>query len=175
MRWPDVTWKHIVLALLALAGLLLLWRAAPGRPIEAQVVDAQTGQPLAGAVVVGVWTREAGLPGLYYGKLVGVKEAVTDAQGRFTLGRPWSLWSRQESVTAYKFGYVAWNNLYLFPYSERRPDSQAPARIPLERFPEGASHRKHIYFIDGARWSTMNYDDSVPELMRAIREEEALP
>ncbi len=75
----------------------------------------------------------------------------------------------------YKLGYVAWNNLYLFPHSERRPDSQVPTRIPLEKFPAGASHRKHIYFIDGARWSTMYFEDSVPMLMRAMREEDALP
>jgi hypothetical protein len=176
MRWPEVTWKQILLTLLAGAGLLLLWRAAPGRPIEAQVVDAQTGQPLAGAVVVGVWTREAGLPGFYYRKLVGVIEMETDSQGRFTLGRPWSLFSRQESVTVYKFGYIAWNNLFLFPLMERRQDSQVPPTVPIERFPEAGSHRRHIGFIEMATSPIMFSPEIDPlSLERAMRPEYDLP
>lgn len=61
MRGPHVTWKQILLTLLlAGAGFLFLRVFVLGRTIEAQVVDAQTGQPIAGAAVVGAWTKMEG-------------------------------------------------------------------------------------------------------------------
>ena len=53
-------------------------------PIEAWVVDAETGKPIAGVVVTANWELVKGsLDGpRYYGQLE-VKETVTDANGRF--------------------------------------------------------------------------------------------
>ena len=53
-------------------------------PIEAWVVDAETGKPIEGAVVTANWELvKGGFDGpRYYGQLE-VKETVTDANGRF--------------------------------------------------------------------------------------------
>jgi len=130
--------------------LVLLCAAACfgcGTTIRGRVVDAATGQPLAGVAVLGVWQRIAGLPGLHHHELVGVTEAQTDENGRFSLRRPRAL-ADEESVTAYKFGYVAWNNIYVFPSLARRSSDRVPSTVPLERFPADQSHSKHLTFID---------------------------
>ncbi len=138
--------------------------------IRGQVVDAQTGQPIAGAVVLGVWTKGAGLPGLSHTELVGVREAETGTDGRFELEevRGWLL--DEKSITIYKFGYVAWNNLFIFPSSERRADDHVPPQIRLERFPDGGDHRRHIGFISGATRGGDNSRDA-PKFFQAVQRE----
>lgn len=66
-------------------------------PLAGRVVDRQTAQPIAGAVVLGVWTKVGGVPELYHTKLVDVREAETDADGRFVLGRPQDPWIDEEA------------------------------------------------------------------------------
>lgn len=53
-------------------------------PISARVIDAETGQPLAGVNVAALWTLKGGLEG---GNVVGyanILETVTDASGTFS-------------------------------------------------------------------------------------------
>ncbi len=168
-------WRWLGLALAGLVALVLVGANSP-RTIRGQVLDAQTRQPIAGAVVLGVWTRVAGLPGLHHSELVGVREVETDAEGRFALERPLSLPLDEESVTIYKFGYVAWNNLYIFPNSEVRTDQRVPPEILLERFPAGQSHRKHLSFISGATRTAMGYGhESTPKFQNATDAEGKMP
>lgn len=53
-------------------------------PISGQVVDAQTQQPIPGVNIVVLWTVTSGSHDHREG-LIEVKEAVTDAQGRYTI------------------------------------------------------------------------------------------
>lgn len=54
-------------------------------PFSAQVVDSETGQPIAGAVVVASWELEKGsLDGSRHVGYLEVKETLTDANGRFS-------------------------------------------------------------------------------------------
>jgi len=176
MRWHRLTRRQVLLILLAGAGLLLLWRAAPGRPIEAQVVDAQTGQPVAGAAVVGAWTKKEGwIVGVPVGGFLGVRETETDAQGRFTLRRPWALWMEEDSVTVYKYGYLAWNSAFLLPTLKRRNPPGVPPRVELDRFPAGLSHKKHLDSIDIVRFSDLYSRTSAPRFEAALRTERELP
>jgi len=163
--------------LLGLVGFFVLVFTGPGcaGTIQGQVLDAQTGQPIAGAVVLGVWMKVAGLPGLHHHELVGVEEVETDAEGRFILKRAKSIIHEDdESVTVYKFGYVAWNNIYMFPSSARRKGQQVPPQILLVRFPQGESHKRHHYFISDATWGK---DDpaKTPRFSQAVRRELEAP
>ncbi len=150
--------------------LLVLTGTGCAGTIRGQVLDAQTQQPLAGAVVLGVWTKAAGLPGLTHTELIGVREAETDQQGHFDLERLGGLFV-EESVTVYKFGYVAWNNLYTFPGWARRKDSQVPAQILLEPFPPGESHQGHLSFISNAIRAGMFGHESDPKFQKALERE----
>ncbi len=164
------------LPVLALSVLLCLISATPGcaGSIQGQVLDARTGQPVAGAVVLGVWTKQAGLPGLSHTELVGVKEVEVDAQGHFTLERPGASYG-EESVTVYKFGYVAWNNLFSFPTSQRRKDTGVPPQILLEPFPPGESHQKHMDFVSDATRSSLSYKAVKPLFDNALKGERRMP
>ncbi len=162
------------LTLASTTALLLLLFADAGcaGTMQGQILDAQTGQPIAGAVVLGVWTKVVGFPGLQHHELVDVREAEADADGRFSLERPTSF-GNEEAVTIYKFGYVAWSNLFTFPTSplHEGEDARIPPRILLARFPAGQSHQRHLHFIRNARRSVMYGDEKVPKFMDALRPE----
>ena len=139
-------------------------------PIRGRVIDASTGQPLQGVAVLGVWVRIPELPGLQHKhELVGLAETQTDENGRFTLPRPRGK-ANEEGITAYKFGYVAWSNLLVFPTFARRPSQRIPSTVPLERFPADQSHRGHSSFISVVilNYATMH---DTPYFWNAIRQE----
>jgi hypothetical protein len=83
-----MTWRWRVL-LPGLAGLVML--ILGGRPCSAagpwrgQVVDAETGQPLEGVIVVAVWDKLS--PGAMHPQrdFHDALEVVTDAEGRFVI------------------------------------------------------------------------------------------
>lgn len=160
---------------LGLAALFLVTLAGNGcaASLKGQVVDARTGEPIQGAVVVGVWTRVAGWPGLHHHELIAVKETETDAEGRFALERAAQpAFEDDESVTIYKFGFIAWNNIVAYPSWKRRPTTSVPSQIPLESFPPGASHQEHMIFIENARRASGMYGhDMIPRFSNAIRQE----
>ncbi len=164
--------RALLLVLLAVIG------AGCSTTIQAQVLDAATRQPIEGASVLGVWTRVAG-PLLYHHELVGVRETETDAEGRFALERLRSSGLNGEgggqAITVYKFGYVAWSNLYLFPALQLRKDQRVPGEILLERFPSGESHQRHMIFVDSARAAGMYGHEMMPKFSNAILQEMRLP
>jgi hypothetical protein len=59
----------------------------PSGPFSGRVVDASTGQPLAGAAIVAVWRQEGPGPGHPTERLHDAVEVVAAADGHFTLPR----------------------------------------------------------------------------------------
>ena len=86
------------------------------------VIDAETGKPIEGAVVLVEWTKAEGVPGLTSTKSYKVVEAVTDKDGKFTVENVKKILIDPPDVTVYKKGYVAWNNEYIFPDYRKRED-----------------------------------------------------
>jgi len=142
-------------------------------PIRSQVLDVQTGHPIPGAVVLGVWTKTVGF-GFTSGELVGVSEAEVDADGRFTLERPEATLTANESVTVYKFGYLAWNNEEIFPSWKHREDTSVPTRIFLELFPTGMSHERHMGFVSRVIRSALSLRENGFKFKQAIEREERM-
>ena len=162
-----------VVTLLALVTGLATGCMVTGQ-IRGQVLDAQTRQPLPGAIALAVWTTAEGVPGLTYTKLLGVQEAEVDVQGRFTLERPaGGVYGAHESVTVYKFGYTAWNNREIFPTYQRREDTQVPAEIRLDTFPLGANHIRHVDFLSHVTGG-VGLSSRAPMFWKAARPEELM-
>ena len=144
--------------------------------LRGQVLDAQTGQPIPGAVILGVWTKGGGVPGLAHTDLVGVREAETDGEGRFELEGVSGWLLDEKKITIYKFGYVAWSNQYIFPTFNRREETGVPPQVRLDPFPPGGNHREHMGFISMATSSSLSAGDfSYVKLRNALDRENKMP
>jgi len=140
--------------------VFLMFLMIPGCYAEVTgiVVDAETGQPIEGAAVLVEWTITTGIPGMMGTKSLKVVELVTDKDGKVTLPEgPSNLSVNPPIVTAYKKGYVAWNNEYIFPdYKERKDFKwQEGFVFKLEKFKTEYSYDAHVKFINGAIRSGM--------------------
>jgi hypothetical protein len=97
-------------------------------PWRGQVVDAETGQPLEGVVILAVWERIS--PGLIHARreFHDVDELVTDAQGRFAVparrrGFANPLVSLDgPQFTMFKAGYGPWRERNLAPWIKTKDD-----------------------------------------------------
>ncbi len=114
------------------------------------VVDAETGQPIEGAVVLVEWTITTGVPGMTGTKSYKVAEMISDKDGKVILpeGGP-NLLVNPPRVTVYKKDYVAWNNEHIFPdYRERKDFKWSEATVfKLERFKKEYSRADHVFFL----------------------------
>jgi len=138
--------KHGIL----ITGLLLLLNACYGG-ITGEVVDAETGNPIQGAVVLVEWDMTKGL-GLSYTTRYKVFETVTNGNGRFTLQGVFNPFVNPPNLVIYKKRYVAWRENFIFPEYKKRKDFQwkSGTVYRLERFKRGYSHSKHTsFFLSG--------------------------
>jgi hypothetical protein len=113
------------------------------------VVDAETGQPIEGAVILVEWTKAKGVPGMSYTESYKVVEVVTDKEGKASIAGVSSPLVDAPDVTVYKKGYVAWNNHFIFPDWKKRTDFKWENNnvFKLEKFKSEYSYDKHTSFI----------------------------
>jgi len=102
----------ILAGLIALAGLLGPVTAEAGYrgPFEGRVVDAETLQPIQGAVVFVEWMRSHITVAGDVPKFYDAAEVLTDETGHFRIKKKWSLnpwtnWMLGANVVIYKAGY----------------------------------------------------------------------
>lgn len=115
--------------------------------IKGTVLDAETGQPVEGALVLVEWTKQIGI-GDYHTASMKVVETVTNREGKFNAFGPIHPFVDLPYVTIYKKGYVAWNNKLIFPDFKHREQTEGMyERVRLERYKAAYSHNKHIRFI----------------------------
>jgi hypothetical protein len=80
-------------------------------PIQGQVVDAETGQPVEGAVVAIHWVHNYLTPLGTTRDDFGTTDFITDAQGHFTLPKyPFG----SHFMGVYKEGYICWSSEEIF-------------------------------------------------------------
>jgi hypothetical protein len=146
-RYYYMKFKYIFLNLIALLAI-----SGCNEAITGMVVDAETGQPIEGAVILVEWTQTKGLPGMSYAESYKVVEVVTDKEGKASIDGALSPFIRGPNVTIYKKGYVAWNNHFIFPDWQRRTDFKWENNyvFKLEKFKPEYSYVKHTSFIHKA-------------------------
>ena len=123
------------------------------------VIDADTGQPIEGAVAIAIWRKHSTEWAWFEGgKMVPVRieEAVSDAQGRIYIDGFWGSWylfkNRYPRLTIYNPGYICWDQVNTFmpgPSGYRRTDFDSKNRIAkLNKWPENFSFVRHSDFVD---------------------------
>lgn len=129
-------------------------------PITGTVVDAETGKPIEGAVILVEWTKTEGLPGLTSTKSFKVIEKLTDKDGKFYIEGLSDTSVNKPDMTIYKKGYVAWNNEYIFPGWKHRTDFKWKDGnvYKLELFTPAYSYVKHQSFIDSSIHASMGLE-----------------
>jgi hypothetical protein len=118
-------------------------------PYDGQVLDADTGKPLAGAAVVGSWSLEDGV-GLIGPEGAAWRRVETDADGRYRLEAFAGGRGRLARFTllVYKRGYVAYRSDRRIEDASARHDfTQRENVVKLERFPEAMTHAAHLRYL----------------------------
>ena len=137
--------KKRYILLLMMAFLLLL---GCNEEITGIVVDAETGQPIEGAVVLVEWTKTSGI-GLRATESYKVFEALTDAEGKVKIEGMTDLFVNDPHVSVYRKGYVLWNNEYIFPGWGKRTDFNWENNyfFKLSKFKPEYKFHDHLLFI----------------------------
>ncbi len=119
--------------------------------MSGRVIDAETNQPIEGAVLLVEWTKTHGI-GEHWTESYKVAEVVSDKDGKVSLPGCYSPFVRPPDVTIYKKGYVAWNNYYIFPNSVHRTDFEWGSGyvFKMEKLLRDYSYIRHQLFIEGA-------------------------
>jgi len=143
----------IIIVLLSVPSLIISYRNA----ISGTVIDAETGKPIEGAVVLVEWTKAVGI-GDYHTCSVKIVEKITDKKGKFIVFGPFQPFFDPVDVTIYKKGYVAWNNRIIFPDYRERTNLiwKSGYTIKMEKFKEEYSYDKHEDFIRMCINSSLN-------------------
>lgn len=80
-----------------------------------RVLDAETKQPIEGAVALAEWTSTGGLPGLSHTSTAKVAEDVSDSEGNLSIPRAWGFLALQTPhIKIYKPGYVGWDSKLIY-------------------------------------------------------------
>jgi hypothetical protein len=118
-------------------------------PITGKIVDAETGQPIEGAILLVEWTKVHGFGNTYTSSEKAV-EIFSDKDGLVHIPGYNDVFAEKPNITIYKPGYVAWNNRWIFPDSRNRTDFEWKEGyvFRLNRFKPGYTYNEHVRFID---------------------------
>lgn len=144
--------KYAVLAL-----IMLFLNSGCYAEMTGTVVDAESGEPIEGSVVLIEWTKTKGL-GLTYTTSYKIVEAITNKEGKYSASGVINPLINPPNVTVYKKGYVAWNDEFIFPDYRPREGFKNKNRmsIKLQRFKKHYSYDEHISFIRTCIKSSLN-------------------
>ena len=127
--------------------------------ISGRIIDAETQQPIEGAIVLVEWTKTHGYP-FSATTSFKVEEVVSDSSGKVELSGIFDPFVNFPQVTVYKQGYVAWNSRFIFPpgYTKRTDFIwRRGYAFRLEHFKPEYKYIDHIGFLYDSI-GTGNYD-----------------
>lgn len=148
----------------------------PRGPYRAQVVDAETKAPLAGAVVVVLWRRDRVYPFHSVAENYAVRETVTDADGCFFLdardveeGAPGR--TRRPEFLIFMPGYGSYPKRHLSPTGFTGGIFERSGTvIELPRLVDREERRKHLFLFGPGDYSDQPFKE-VPELVQRVNAE----
>ena len=151
----------------------------PRGPYRAQVVDAQTKTPLAGAVVVALWRRDRVFPFHLVSENYAVRETITDANGRFVLdgkdveeGAPRRTYHPEFLI--FLPGYGSYPRHQVSPRGFTGGIFERPGTlVELPRLEGREERRIHLRYVSPASFSEEPLKD-LPELMLRVNHERSV-
>jgi len=159
--------RNLVAVVLAFC-LLALWNNSclgGVASISGTVVDAETGEPLEGAVVVFEWHQTKGPPGLTSTVHYKTVETVTDSEGRFSVPRVLNPLVNEPYFVIYKKGYYCWRAEWDPMTDARRKDFNLSGNLTYEmdRHVPGKYLYKHSKALcgTGITGNTPLFDDAI--------------
>jgi hypothetical protein len=165
--------KIVQISIVAL--MLLLTGCYPG--IRGKVVDAVTGSPLEGAVVLAEWTTTWGF-GLTYHKLYKIVETETDKEGSFSLSGVYNPFVDQPSMVIYKKGYVPYRNdkiSFQNPRLRKKVEWENGKTYHMELLKEGYSKENLWFYLEsgfmGISGATPKFQDISEQVGKEARQE----
>ena len=148
---PKEKDTNIRFVFMVFAGIMLFLISGCYGKITGTVVDAETGKPIEGAVVLAEWTMTKGI-GDHHTEVYKVIEKLTDSEGKVTIEGVSNIFVDSPGLTVYKKGYVAWNNEHTFPEYKKRTDFKWKNGyvFKLERFKPEYSYDEHESFVSSS-------------------------
>ena len=125
-------------------------------PFDGKIVDASTGEPIADAIVVGVWSYDSGA-GVYGPSGSDEVEVVTDAAGRYRIPvAPYKNHGADARLVhfrllVYKRGYAAYRSDRHMKGGVRQDFTVRHNTIKLHKWSETDSHADHGLFLRAPR------------------------
>ena len=127
--------------------------------ITVQVVDAQTGEPIKGAVLLAQWTKTTAVIERSSHNFKVIEEP-SDKQGNIVIPGFYESGVDDPRLVVYKKGYVAWRHDRTFPGYEQKPEFKWRNGnvVELEEFVSGKyTHMDHLSFIRGGYSTGVEY------------------
>jgi hypothetical protein len=183
---------YFILCIVVYNFVTLFYRA---EPISGVVRDAATGQPLAGAVVAINWSSQ--IPGFHSpnSKYFEDQEAVTDAQGRYTIPGWWikflprafaSISTEEPTLLVYKYGYLPLRMRNIFDRTTNNgtwKDTHTffirwyePTDLKITSLPSNEEEKMKLIFMNSSIAPSISYECSwkkmLPLILEADKQEE---
>lgn len=133
-------------------------------PITGRVIDAETGEPIEGAVIMVEWTKTKGI-GLSHTESYKVIEVLTDKDGNAEMEGVDAFFVDLVRVAVYKKGYVLWSNNNVFKGSRTLTSFEWKNNyiFKLNRFKPEYSYIDHTSFISSAIGSGLSEKKMIEE------------
>ncbi len=148
-----------ICVLIVVHSLLFVGGCSAYPDMTGTVIDAETGKPTEGAVVLVEWTKPKGI-GLTNTESYKVQEIITDKDGKFAVSGVSTPFVNAPDLTVYKKGYVCWNNKYIFPDYRQRSDFRWDTifTVKLVKFSEKYLYNDHVTFIKNSIRPSLNHE-----------------
>ncbi len=169
MTFKKLKWLLIPAVIIV---LLMCCDKDKNYPVKGQVINAENGQPVEGAVVAVKWKRyKLGPPGLPPNrKRYGTTDFITNAQGQFIIPKyPWG----SHYMGVYKKGYVVWSSEKIYNPEGNTHDEKYRSRN-WHRVKDGMEIKLiPIPILEHARYDHAAFLDSVRSRVESLKFTEA--